>query len=260
MTFENLQYEVRDRVLFLTIDRPKVLNALNAATIGELEAAFAQAKEDDDIGAVLLKGGGDRSFVAGADISELESLDPIQAKTTATRGQALTSQIESLGKPVAAAIQGFALGGGLGLAMACTFRTAAKQAKVGLPEVTLGVIPGYGGTQRLPRLVGLGKALELILTGDMIEADEAYRIGLVNHVYESEDLIPKTEEILRRILKRGPLAVRYAIEAAHRGHEMPLADGLNLEATLFGLLASSSDMKEGMRAFLEKRKATFEGR
>jgi len=259
-TFENVSLAQDGAVLTITVDRPKVLNALNQATLGELDAAVDFAGRDASVRAVILTGAGDKAFVAGADINELKANTPLQAKEIARRGQRLFGRIERLGKPVIAAINGFALGGGLELATACTFRVASSHAVLGLPEVKLGVIPGYGGTQRLPRLIGLGRAAELILTGDFIKADEAQRIGLVNHVVAPEALLPETRKIVDRILQRGPLAVRYAIEALFRGPDMPLEEGLNLESNLFGLLTTTADLQEGMSAFLEKREPRFVGR
>jgi enoyl-CoA hydratase len=256
---ENLLVEKNGGVLTVTVNRPKVLNALNRATLGEFDRVFADAQKDDSVRAVLLTGAGDKSFVAGADIRELKENTPLSAKEIARRGQTLFSSIERLGKPVVAAINGFCLGGGLELASACTFRTASKNAVVGLPEVKLGVIPGYGGTQRLPRLVGIGRAMEMILTGEPVNADEAYRIGLVNHVYESAELLPKTRELVDKMLARGPIALRFALEASFRGLDLPLDEGLNAESNLFGLLCTTQDMKEGMAAFLEKRAAQFKG-
>jgi enoyl-CoA hydratase len=258
-TFENLLYEASGGVATITVNRPKVGNALNRATLGELEAAFNAVLKDAAVRAAIVTGAGEKFFVAGADINELKENTPLSAKEIARRGQLLFSFVERLGKPVVAAINGFCLGGGLELASACTFRTASKNAVVGLPEVKLGVIPGYGGTQRLPRLVGIGRAMEMILTGEPINADEALRIGLVNHVYESAELLPKTRELVDKMLARGPIALRFALEAAFRGLDLPLDEGLNAESNLFGLLCTTQDMKEGMAAFLEKRPAQFKG-
>ena len=257
---ENVKTENRDGVLIITVDRPKVLNALNAQTVEEIGRAFAEARDDDSVRVVILTGAGDKAFVAGADINELSQMTPITGKETAERGQRTFLSIERFPKPVIAAVNGFALGGGCELALACHIRIASDKAQLGLPEVTLGIIPGYGGTQRMARLLGKGKALELILTGDRIKADEAERIGLVNKVVPAEELMTVAEEMARTIAKRGPLAVRCAIEAVMSGSEMPFAEGQFLEATLFGLLASTADMKEGMTAFLEKRAADFKGR
>ena len=258
-TFENLLYEVSGGVATITVNRPKVGNALNRATLGELEAAFTAVQKDAAVRAAIVTGAGEKFFIAGADINELKENTPLSAKEIARRGQLLFSFVERLGKPMVAAINGFCLGGGLELASACTFRTASKNAVVGLPEVKLGVIPGYGGTQRLPRLVGIGRAMEMILTGEPINADEAFRIGLVNHVWESAELLPKTRELVDKMLARGPIALRFALEAAFRGLDLPLDEGLNAESNLFGLLCTTQDMKEGMAAFLEKRPAQFKG-
>jgi len=257
---ENVRTENRDGVLIVTIDRPKVLNALNAQTIGEIASAFDAARDDDSVRAVIITGGGEKAFVAGADIGELAQMNPISGKATASRGQEVLSAIERFPKPVIAAINGFALGGGCELALACHIRIASEKAQIGLPEVTLGIIPGYGGTQRLARLVGTGKALEIICTADRIPAAEAERIGLVNKVVPPEQLMAAAEEMARKIAQRGPVAVRFAIEAVISGRDMSFDDAQFLEATLFGLLCATEDMKEGMNAFLEKRGATFKGR
>jgi enoyl-CoA hydratase len=252
--------ELSDRILTLTVNRPDKMNALNSDVMAALASAFAEAKSSDAVGVVILTGSGEKAFVAGADIGELSKLTPISGRDHARKGQAVLDAIEALGKPVIAAIGGFALGGGCELAMACTMRIASTKARFGQPEVNLGIIPGYGGTQRLARLVGEGRAMELCLTGDMIGADEAHRIGLVNRVVEPEQLIPAARELAAKILAKGPIAVRMCLEAIHRGMSMPLAEGLALETDLFGLVASSEDMKEGMTAFLEKRKPEFRGR
>jgi len=256
---ENVRIEISDGVAIITIDRPKVLNALNAQTVGEIGEAFEQVRNDDAVKAVILTGGGEKAFVAGADIAELAKMTPITGKATAERGQRIFANIERFPKPVIAAINGFALGGGCELALACHIRIASERAQIGLPEVTLGIIPGYGGTQRMARLLGKGKALELILTGDRVPAAEAERIGLVNKVVAPEELMNTAMELAKKIASRGPLAVRAAIEAVMSGSEMPIEEGFFLEATLFGLLASTDDMKEGMGAFLEKRAANFKG-
>jgi enoyl-CoA hydratase len=257
---ENVRTETRDGLLIVTIDRPKVLNALNAQTVEEIYEVFDNAREDQNVKAVIVTGGGEKAFVAGADINELAQKNPITGKTTSERGQMILSVIERFPKPVIAAINGFALGGGCELALACHIRIASEKAQIGLPEVTLGIIPGYGGTQRMARLLGKGKALELICTGDRISAAEAERIGLVNKVVPADQLMSAAEEMARRIMARGPLAIRAAIEAVIRGSEMPFEEGQFLEATLFGLLCASEDTKEGMKAFLEKRPAQFKGR
>jgi enoyl-CoA hydratase len=257
---ENVKTETKDGLAIVTIDRPKVLNALNAQTVQEIYEAFQKAYDDDSVKAVIVTGAGDKAFVAGADINELAKKTPITGKTTSERGQMVLSFIERFPKPVIAAINGFALGGGCELALACHIRIASDKAQIGLPEVTLGIIPGYGGTQRMARLLGKGKALELICTGDRIPAAEAERIGLVNKVVPAEQLMSTAEEMARKIMSRGPLAIRAAIEAVMRGSEMPFEEGQFLEATLFGLLCASEDTKEGMSAFLEKRPANFKGR
>jgi len=260
MTYQNLLVETRDRIARLTVNRPEKLNALSRATLQEMDRAFASFADDPEVRVVILTGAGSKAFVAGADIQELTQQSPREGREYARYGQELFSRIENLGKPVLAAINGYALGGGCEIALACTMRFAASTAKFGQPEVNLGIIPGYGGTQRLARLVGRGKAQELILTGDLIDAAEAHRIGLVNRVFAPEELIAGTQAVAETILSRGPLAIRYALEAIRRGLNMPLEDGLDFEATLFGVLCASEDMKEGTRAFLEKRKARFTGR
>ena len=257
---ENVRTENRDGVLIVTIDRPKVLNALNAQTVAEIGQAFDAARDDDSVKAVIVTGGGEKAFVAGADINELAKMTPISGKATASKGQSVLFEIERFPKPVIAAINGFALGGGCELALACHIRIASEKAQIGLPEVTLGIIPGYGGTQRLARLVGKGKALEIICTADRVNAADAEKIGLVNKVVPEDQLMAVAEEMARKIASRGPVAVRCAIEAVMSGSEMPFEEGQFLEATLFGLLCATEDMKEGMRAFLEKRTANFTGK
>ncbi len=260
MPYQNVKTNVRDGILVLTIDRPKVLNALNAATVEEIYTVFAAARDDDNLKAVIVTGAGEKAFVAGADIGELATKTAATGKETSERGQFIFSYIERFPKPVIAAINGFALGGGCELALACHIRIASEKAQIGLPEVSLGIIPGYGGTQRMARLLGKGKALELICTGDRIGAAEAERIGLVNKVVSAEQLMTAAEEMARKIMSRGPLAIRAAIEAVMSGSEMPLQEGQFLGATLFGLLCASEDTKEGMRAFLEKRTPNFKGK
>ncbi|PYQ47653.1 MAG: hypothetical protein DMF59_18310 [Acidobacteria bacterium] len=257
---QNVRTELRDGILFLTIDRPKVLNALNAATVEEIFHVFSTAHDDVTVKAVIVTGAGEKAFVAGADINELAQKTPVTGKETSERGQFILAFIEKFPKPVIAAINGFALGGGCELALACHIRIASDKAQIGLPEVTLGIIPGYGGTQRMARLLGSAKALELICTGDRIGAAEAERIGLVNKVVPADQLVAAAEEMARKIMSRGPLAIRAAIEAVNRGSEMPIREGEFLEATLFGLLCASEDTKEGMKAFLEKRPANFKGK
>jgi enoyl-CoA hydratase len=260
MTMENVRTENRDGVLIITIDRPKVLNALNAQTVEEIGQAFDAARDDDGVKAVILTGGGEKAFVAGADINELAKMTPLSGKATASKGQSVFFDIERFPKPVIAAINGYALGGGCELALACHIRIASDKAQIGLPEVTLGIIPGYGGTQRLARLVGKGKALEIICTADRIGAADAEKIGLVNKVVPADQLMTAAEEMARKMASRGPVAVRCAIEAVMSGSEMPFEEGQFLEATLFGLLCATEDMKEGMAAFLEKRSANFVGK
>ncbi|HXI13269.1 MAG TPA: enoyl-CoA hydratase-related protein [Thermoanaerobaculia bacterium] len=257
---ENVRTEIRDQILFVTIDRPKVLNALNAQTVEEIGRVFDDARDDDAVRAIIVTGGGEKAFVAGADINELAKKTPMSGKDTSERGQQILSRIERSTKPVIAAINGFALGGGCEIALACHIRIASDKAQIGLPEVSLGIIPGYGGTQRMARLLGKAKALELICTGDRISAAEAEKIGLVNRVVPAEDLMANAEEMARKIISRSPVAVRAAIEAVNSGSEMPFEEGQFLEATLFGLLCASEDMKEGMNAFLEKRPAKFPGK
>jgi enoyl-CoA hydratase len=259
MPFKFLTLEVADRIATLTVNRPDKLNALNDATIAELGQAIDQIRVDDSIGGVIITGAG-RAFVAGADISELSSQTPVLAKARARGGQDVFRRIETCPKPVIAAVNGFALGGGCELAMACHIRIASDAAKFGQPESKLGLLPGYGGSQRLPRLVGKGRAVQLLITGEMIDAAEAYRIGLVNKVTTTNDLMTTAKEMMRLILANGPLAVALCIEAIDRGLEMSLEEGLILEANHFGLLAATDDMREGTRAFMEKRPPAFKGK
>jgi enoyl-CoA hydratase len=260
MAYENLLYEKRDRIGFITFNRPKVLNALNRKTMEELNDVLAGTREDDEVRVLILTGAGEKSFVAGADIGELAVQTPVSGKETAAFGQGVLHRLDTMGKPSIAAINGFALGGGCEVALACTIRLASKTAKMGQPEVKLGIIPGYGGSQRLARLCGKGVAHELCLTGEMISAEEALRVGIVNHVYEPADLLPAAEALAKKIIANAPLSVRYTMEAIERGTEMPLAEGQVLETTLFGLCAATEDMREGTRAFLEKRPAQFRGK
>jgi enoyl-CoA hydratase/carnithine racemase len=260
MTFSNILVEKKNAIAYVAVNRPKVLNALNMATMEELRTAFHDIKSDDDVRVVILTGAGEKAFIAGADISELAKHDAVMGKEYTHRGQNVLNLIENLGKPVIASINGFALGGGCEIAMACTMRLAAENAKLGQPEVKLGIIPGYGGTQRLPRLVGKGLAMQLVLTGEMITAQEAHRIGLVNEVTVSADLIPRAEAIAQKIIANAPLAVQYTMEAVNKGMEMTLAEGLYLEAVLFGVSCATEDKKEGTSAFLEKRQAQFKGK
>jgi len=259
MNYQTILFEVKDGITFITINRPDKLNALNDQVMLELADAAERIATESAIKGAILTGSGPKSFVAGADIGDLSRQGPFDGKARAQRGQAVLRRLETCGKPVIAAINGFALGGGCELAMACHIRIASENAKFGQPEVKLGIAPGYGGTQRLPRLVGKGVALQLILSGEMIDAQEAYRIGLVNKVVPAADLLAESEKVMRGILAMGPLAVRLAIEAVDQGLEMTLDEGLLLEANHFGLLAATEDMKEGTTAFLEKRPAKFQG-
>jgi enoyl-CoA hydratase/carnithine racemase len=250
----------QEGIATVTINRPEKLNALNEEVIARLTRVFEECRDLASTRAVILTGAGDRAFVAGADISVLSALDPGTAKETAQRGQRLTLLMESIGKPVIAAINGFAFGGGLELAMACTVRLAAEGAKMGQPEVKLGLLAGYGGTQRLPRLVGKGRALELLLTGESIDAAEAHRIGLVNRVVKREALLDECRALAKKILAAGPVGVKLTIDAVNRGLDVGLAQGLEIEAELFGKVAATADMKEGTTAFLEKRAPKFTGK
>jgi enoyl-CoA hydratase len=242
------------------VNRPKVLNALNMATMEELRTAFHDLKNDAAIRVVIFTGAGEKAFIAGADIAELAKQDAVSGKEYTHRGQNVLNLVENLGKPVIACINGFALGGGCEIAMACTLRLASENAKLGQPEVKLGIIPGYGGTQRLPRLVGKGIAMQMVLAGEMISAQEAHRIGLVNEIVPAAELIPRAESIAAKIMANAPLAVQYAMEAVNKGMEMTLAEGLYLEAVLFGITCATEDKAEGTKAFLEKRAAQFKGK
>ena len=259
MAFQSILFDVRDRVATITINRPDKLNALDDGLIAELGEAISESGERSDVGGVILTGAGAKAFVAGADIAQLANQGPIDGRARALAGQAVFTRFEHSSKPTIAAVNGYALGGGCELAMACHMRIAAEGARFALPEVKLGIGPGYGGTQRLPRLVGRGRALQLILTGEMIDAAEAYRIGLVNRVVPAGELLAAAEALLRQILAQGPVAVALCIEAVNRGLDTTLAEGLALEANHFGLLASTGDMREGMSAFLEKRPPRFTG-
>ena len=257
---DNVRTENKDGILIITVDRPKVLNALNAQTVAEIGEAFEAARDDASVKCVILTGGGEKAFVAGADINELAQMTPISGKATAEKGQRVFRAIERFPKPVIAAVNGFALGGGCELALACHVRIASENAKLGTPEVKLGIMCGYAGTQRLARLIGRGRALELLLTGEMVDAQEAFRIGLVNRVVPREKLLSETEGLLRKMLANGPVSLRFTLEAVSAGLEMPFAEAQYLEATLFGLICTTEDMKEGTRAFLEKRPAKFLGK
>jgi enoyl-CoA hydratase/carnithine racemase len=260
LTFENILYEKKNSLAYVTVNRPKVLNALNQATFTDLEAAFEDALADPSVLGVILTGAGEKAFMAGADVSELARIAPVEAKEFTRHSQGVLDLIENLGKPVIAAVNGFALGGGCETAMACTIRLATEDARFGQPEVHLGVIPGAGGTQRLPRLVGKGLALQIILSGSTISAQEAYRIGLVNEIVPRAGLIARAEAILKQINSNAPLAVKFSIEAVNKGMETSQAEGLAVESSLFSICAATEDKKEGTSAFLEKRAPKFQGR
>jgi enoyl-CoA hydratase len=260
LSLETVIYEKKGAIAYVTLNRPKVLNALNKKAVGELRVAFEDARDDSEVRGVIFTGAGDKSFIAGADINEVATDTPVQAEEKTRFGQGVMDLIESLGKPVIAAVNGFALGGGCESALACTIRIAAETAKFGLPEVKLGIMPGYGGTQRLPRLVGKGVALQLILTGSIISAQEAYRIGLVNEVVPNAELVSRAEAILNQILANAPQSVKFALEAVNKGLETSLSEGLLLESSLVAICTSTEDKKEGTAAFLEKRAPKFQGR
>jgi enoyl-CoA hydratase/carnithine racemase len=260
MKLENVLYEKKDGIACVTLNRPQVLNALNTPTWMDLRAAFEDARDDAAVFGVILTGAGDKAFIAGADVSELAHLAAFEAQQSSRFGQTVLDVVENLGKPVIAAINGFALGGGCETAMACTIRIAVESAKFGQPEVKLGLLPGGGGTQRLPRLVGKGRALQLILSGATISAQEAWRIGLVNEIVPADQLLVRAAEILKQIAANAPIAVKLALEAVNKGMETSQAEGLLLEASYFGLCAATEDMKEGTAAFLQKRSAQFHGR
>jgi enoyl-CoA hydratase/carnithine racemase len=257
---ENVLYEKKGAIAYVTVNRPKVLNALNTPTWKDLRIAFEDARDDDSVRGVILTGAGDKAFIAGADISELAHATAIDAERSSRFGQDVLDLIENLRKPVIAAINGFALGGGCETAMACTIRIALDSAKFGQPEVKLGLLPGGGGTQRLPRLVGKGRALQLILSGEMINAQEAYRIGLVNEIVPAAKLIGRAEQILNQIASNAPVSVRLSLEAVNKGMDTNQSEGFALEASYFGLCAATEDKREGTSAFLEKRAAQFHGR
>jgi enoyl-CoA hydratase len=255
-----VEVQVAERIARVTVNRPEKLNALDAGVVDALAAAFGRVRSEEGIGAAVLTGAGPKAFVAGADIAELSRMTAVSAEAVSAKGQALADAIEGCGKPVIAAVNGFAFGGGLELALACHLRVFARNARVGLPEVGLGLIPGYGGTQRLPRIVGRGRALEMILTGDPVDAERALASGLANRVVEPDALLPEAERLAGAILGKGPVAVRLALEAVLRGEAAGPVEGLRAERYLFGLAASTEDMKEGTAAFLEKRKPAFRGR
>ncbi len=260
LNLTNVLYDAKGAIAYVTVNRPKVLNALNTSTWTDLRRAFEHARDDAAVRGVILTGAGDKAFIAGADITELARLTAFEAEQSSRFGQEVLDLIEDLGKPVIAAVNGFALGGGCETAMACTVRLAVETAKFGQPEVALGLIPGGGGTQRLPRLVGKGRALQLILSGDMISAQEAYRIGLVNEIVPAADLIARAEAMLTKIASNAPIAVKFALEATNKGMDTSQGEGLLLEASYFGLCAATEDKKEGTTAFLEKRAPQFHGR
>ncbi len=260
MSYENILLEREGAVAVITVNRPKALNALNADTLKELDRAFDELGADKSLSAVIITGAGEKAFVAGADIAFMKDLNPVEARNFALLGQAVLNKIENLPQPVIAAVNGFALGGGCELAMACDIRLASENARFGQPEVNLGVPPGFAGTQRLPRLVGKGRAKELLYTGDMISADEAYRIGLVNKVYPAAELLPAAKALAEKIGSKGPVAIRLTKSAVNQGLEMDAARGMAYEAEVFGLSFATEDQKEGMGAFLEKRKAEFKGK
>lgn len=259
MTFENILFEIRDDIAFVTLNRPKVLNALNAPTLKELHAVTETIRGDNSIRAVVLTGAGEKAFAAGADIQELAQANAMDGRELALHGQAVFRAIETCGKPVVACVNGFALGGGCELALACHLRVASETARFGQPEVKLGLIPGYGGTQRLARLVGKGVALQMILTGEMVSAADALRVGLVNEVVAPDQLLARGEAIARTIAGMAPLAVRYSLEAIDRGYDLPLEEALSLEAALFGLACGTQDKAEGTAAFLAKRSPVWKG-
>ena len=260
MDLQNILYEIRDRVAIVTVNRPKVLNALNDQTMEELRRVFLDIRHREDVQGVIFTGAGEKAFIAGADINELATQTPIEGKDRSRRGHHILEIIENLGKPVIAAVNGYALGGGCEIAMACHIRLASENAKLGQPEVKLGIVAGYGGTQRLVRLIGLGRALDLLLTGEPVSAQRAYEIGLVNGVFPASELMQQAENFVRKILTNGPVAIRLTLEAAIHGSQMSLAEGLNLEANLFAVSCTTEDMKEGTRAFVEKRPANFKGK
>jgi enoyl-CoA hydratase/carnithine racemase len=259
LALENVLYEKGESIAHITVNRPRVLNALNHRTWEDLRTAFTEARDDAAVRGVILTGAGDKAFVAGADISELAHVSAVEAEASSAFGQEVLNLVENLGKPVIAAINGFALGGGCETAMACTIRIASENAKFGQPEVKLGLLPGGGGTQRLPRLIGKGRALQLILSGELISAQEAYRIGLVNEVVPAAEVISRAEAILKQILANAPIAVKYSLEAVNKGLETSQSEGQALEASFFGLCAATEDKKEGTSAFLAKRAPQFQG-
>jgi len=260
LSLENVLYEKKGAIAYIAVNRPKVLNALSHRTWEDLRTAFVAARDDAAVHGVILTGAGDKAFIAGADISELANVTAVEAEESSSFGQEVLNLVENLGKPVIAAINGFALGGGCETAMACTIRVASENAKFGQPEVKLGLLPGGGGTQRLPRLIGKGRALQIILTGEIISAQDAYRVGLVNEVVPAAEVIARSEAILKQIFANAPLGVKYSLEAVNKGLETSQAEGQALEASFFGLCAGTEDKKEGTQAFLQKRAPQFQGR
>lgn len=260
MKLHHVKYEKQNGIARVTLNRPEVLNALNANTITDLDAIVNDAAADGDIGVILLTGEGDKAFAAGADIQELVAYDAVTGKAMSERGQRVLRNLETMGKPSIAAINGFALGGGCEIAMACTIRIASDKARLGQPEINLGTIPGYAGSQRLPRLVGKGIAMDLTLTGRMVDAAEALRIGLVSRVVPHEELSAAAQALAEELLSKGPLALKAAMEVVDRGYDIGLDDASNLEAAHFGVLCATEDMQEGLRAFLEKRTPNFKGK
>jgi len=260
LQLQNVLYEKKGPIAYVIINRPKVLNALNQAVFSELREVFEDARDDSTIRGIILTGSGDKAFAAGADIAEMAKSTAIEAEKSTRHAQVVTEIMENIGKPVIAAVNGFALGGGCELAMACTFRIASENAKFGQPEVKIGIMPGAGGTQRLPRLIGKGRALQLILTGEIINAQEAYRTGLVNEVVASAELIPRVEAILNQIISNAPFGVKFSIDAVNKGLDASVSEGLLIEASFFALCAGTEDKKEGTSAFLQKRAPQFQGR
>jgi len=260
MNYQNLLIDIKDKIALVTVNRPEKMNALNSQTMNELKSVFGELKNNEDVYAVILTGSGEIAFIAGADIKELNALNMVSGKEFAEKGQDVFNSIENFDKPVIAAVNGFALGGGCEIALACHIRLASENAKFGQPEVNLGIIPGYGGTQRLTRLINSGRAMEYILTGDMISAEEAYRLGLVNHVYPQNELLDKAFEMAKKIIAKGQYAVRLAVKAVNAVDEVSGREGQNYEASLFALCCGTEDFKEGTSAFLEKRKPEFKNR
>jgi len=260
LNVENLLFEKQEGIGIITVNRPKALNALNRATLVEIDSLFEVLGKDEEIKAIIITGSGDKAFVAGADITEMQQMTGVEGRAWGKLAQAVFHKIENFPRPVLAAVNGYALGGGCELAMACDIRIASEKAKFGQPEVSLGITPGFGGTQRLPRLIGRGRAKELLFTGDMIDAEEAYRIGLVNKIAAHQNLVETAKEMANRIMLRGPVAVTLCKAAVNEGLDVDLESGCAYEAEVFGLCFATADQKEGMTAFLEKRKPVFRGK